>query len=1205
MRQLALFPLQNRKSAGFLIITLLHAMGTWGQTFSPPLRTLYHMECAVDRPGAWGRLEARRERLAQAARQHHAIALSVEWATAADSFVVVASRSAIEPGWNRLVLLQSLPDSTLGGSTVEWSRDGIPFAETGDVDSVWAAPASSGIWMEAHFQGQTRGVFLTLRESCAAPEPVPGPWPVSDADSPFWLGTFAGTIPITGDCFVHPSPDGVFDKPLIIVEGFDPGLSGENPEYGTGDMNWEVLWNCGEALIPNTESMPTLLDSLGMLGMDLVYLDFHQGTRAVGQQAALVQELIRRCRDHKVGDYPMVLVGASMGGLVARHSLRQMELAGESHCTGLFIALDSPFRGAYLPVGMQQAIAFLAEHDVQAAALAAALGSPAAQTLLLTGPAGPSPAFLELQTLLQTEGLPRESINLAVSNSDGSSPFPLEPGPLYQGVVNWLGWELAHMQINRSPGDPYHVASTPESHVLFDCDLPNGNWNGGNGLYLSATSLGPSDAPAWEAMPGSFSMHLASFRQAMEAAGLETVSSQDETLFIPARSALDLPLEGGEGLGACPFDAYHLEPAGVATRGHCDVTNHLDFLWEWLGQAWVHPEEGGAAGRHWGWQNPTRRTVPSWTLPSGAWGSIGSPVGNGFASPNAQPFEVETGVCADTIRILPGAELHLGDAQGLGLGRLRVRAGALLLLDSGATLHIHPGSSLILEAGAACIAEGAAIRISDGGELLTLAGSDLTFATSPQLQLNGTDARWRHAGMARVLTGQTLQIHSPNWPLGRMQWEGPQGRVLLSAGARWELSGDPSDGPSDSNIGMEFLAGSTARILGAGSTAQFQSTKIHWAPGAQWISEANLVGMDAQLEGSPAAQLITSGRFRWENGTIHRIYHSHEHASAASFQLRSCSVSKSDFHTQHSGVRVLNSTFQESCLRIENPSHANRLQGSQWSGGFVGQTAQVILQGSSASPMATAIHDCHFSSHPMGVEAHATPLELECNTFEQLGSAIACYHCPEMDLSPGGNLFEHNDIHLRLVMSDWPLLTGGNAWLSSNYALFYGSVNLTCPDQPSSWIAPASGETWAGSTPGVPWQAAPVQLSFAASPCTGGNSTLIVKDMNPGIHKTCHLPSPPLQAATPKDLARMKRAQIWPNPAGDEALISLPSHWNPSAEGCKATLFDLKGRALSNFEVPSSPYSIPLIPFPSGIYFLQMENERTRERLTLPLSIQR
>ena len=102
MKQLALFPLQDRKSLGFLIITLLHAMGTWGQTFSPPLRTLYHMECAVDGPGAWGRLEARRERLAQAARQHHAIALSVEWATAADSFVVVASRSAIEPGWNRL-----------------------------------------------------------------------------------------------------------------------------------------------------------------------------------------------------------------------------------------------------------------------------------------------------------------------------------------------------------------------------------------------------------------------------------------------------------------------------------------------------------------------------------------------------------------------------------------------------------------------------------------------------------------------------------------------------------------------------------------------------------------------------------------------------------------------------------------------------------------------------------------------------------------------------------------------------------------------------------------------------------------------------------------------------------------------------------------------------------------------------------------------
>lgn len=1210
MKEQRFFPGKNFRFSGMFALFILQVLGAMGQTSPPPLQELFRWERAAQATGAWSRLETRRERLNTAAKQHSAIALSVEWVGTADSCLVMASNFSVRPGWNRLALLNPEPDPLTGAGNVVWRCDGVPLSPSEDgLDSVWVEPTSGGVWVEAEFQGPAQGIFLTLRETCAAPEPVPGPWPASDGAFPFWLGTFAGTIPITGDCFVHHSPDGVFDKPLIIIEGFDPGLSGETPTYGTGDMNWEVLWNCGDALIPNTESMPTLLDSLGVLGMDLVYLDFHQGTRAVSQQAALVQELIRRCRDHKVGEFPMVLVGASMGGLVARHSLRQMELAGESHCTGLFIALDSPFRGAYLPIGMQQAIAFFAEHDVQAAALAAALGSPAAQTLLLTGPAGPSPAFLELQALMQSQGLPQEPMNLAVANSDGSSPFPLEPGPLYQGVVNWLGWELAHLQINRSPGDPYHTASTPEAHVLFDCDLPNGEWNGWNGLYLSATGMGPADAPAWEAMPGSYSMHLASFRQAMEAAGLETAQSQDATMFIPTRSALDLPVLGPEPLGASLFDAYHLEPAGIATRGHCDVTNHLDFLWEWLGQAWANPEEEGGAGRHWGWQNPTRRTVPSWTLPTGAWASIGSPMGNGFASPSAQPFEVETGVCADTIRIQAGAELHIGDAQGLGLGRLRVRAGALLLLDSGATLHIHPGSALILEAGATCIAEGAAIRVGNGGTLQTLAGSDLTFNSSPQLQLNGPDARWRHAGLARILAGETLQTHSPNAAMGRVQWEGPQGRVLLSQNARWELNGaSPGDGPNPENdgnpgTGMEILALSTARILGAGGVASFQSTAIQWQAGAQWFCESNLLGMDASLRGTSDAQLVTSGRFRWENGEVERVTHTHQHPSAASFLLRSSTVLKSHLHASQSGVRIINSNIQESAIDIENPSHAVRLQGSNWMGGMGGHPAQVSIHGSNAAPAATSIADCQFTSHSVGIEAIEQALELECNSFHQLGSAIVCAQCPSMDLSPGGNVFEHNDVHLRLMMSEWPLLTGGNAWLTCNNALFYGSVNLPCPNQPTSYLLTAVGENWAGSTSGVPWQVTPIQLSFAQSPCPGGNSNLMVKDLSPGIHKPCSGHTPPQQATSPKELKRPEEARIGPNPAFDQVQINLPKAWDPTSNPCSAHLLDLKGRWIQTFPIPDVTHNISLVQLGSGIYFLQLENGTTRERITLPLVI--
>ena len=48
-----------------------------------------------------------------------------------------------------------------------------------------------------------------------------------------------------------------------------------------------------------------------------------------------------------------VVVGESMGGLIARYALRTMEEDNEDHDTRLYVSLDSPHRGANIPLGVQ------------------------------------------------------------------------------------------------------------------------------------------------------------------------------------------------------------------------------------------------------------------------------------------------------------------------------------------------------------------------------------------------------------------------------------------------------------------------------------------------------------------------------------------------------------------------------------------------------------------------------------------------------------------------------------------------------------------------------------------------------------------------------------------------------------------------------------------------------------------------------------
>ncbi|PIW05424.1 MAG: hypothetical protein COW40_04975 [Cytophagales bacterium CG17_big_fil_post_rev_8_21_14_2_50_40_13] len=143
-------------------------------------------------------------------------------------------------------------------------------------------------------------------------------------------------------------------KPLIIVEGFDPtnlfnyinltrdGLQGLNIDLGT-DFLYETLQDN-----PNN--------------YDIVFLNFADGATFIQRNAFLLQQVIQWVNAEKAANSSTAknaVMGFSMGGLVARYALADMEDRNIDHQTGLYVSMDTPHQGANVPVGLQAAFRHL------------------------------------------------------------------------------------------------------------------------------------------------------------------------------------------------------------------------------------------------------------------------------------------------------------------------------------------------------------------------------------------------------------------------------------------------------------------------------------------------------------------------------------------------------------------------------------------------------------------------------------------------------------------------------------------------------------------------------------------------------------------------------------------------------------------------------------------------------------------------------
>jgi hypothetical protein len=286
--------------------------------------------------------------------------------------------------------------------------------------------------------------------------------------------------------------DGILDKPIFLVDGFDPGDSRNIAAIYAG-LNYGTNQN--------------LADFLRTQGFDIVLLNFPTYTRPntttvvdggvdfIQRNAFVLVSLINQINGQKVGNQKNVVIGPSMGGLISRYALRYMEMNNINHDTRLFISFDSPHQGANVPIGFQHLFNYLAYGPLGNVTVQPVVNglikSPAARQMLIdhleghlqTGslfefntasnsllPTGAPNYRTEFQNELNSMGFPLNTRNVSISNGAGNgannySPdfevmnYTLNITPTQRAIINLRFTPAANQtnQVSRFRGQQYVV----------------------------------------------------------------------------------------------------------------------------------------------------------------------------------------------------------------------------------------------------------------------------------------------------------------------------------------------------------------------------------------------------------------------------------------------------------------------------------------------------------------------------------------------------------------------------------------------------------------------------------------------------------------------------------------------------------------------------------------------------------------------------
>ncbi|MFI9245306.1 hypothetical protein ACIGXF_22605 [Streptomyces sp. NPDC053086] len=310
------------------------------------------------------------------------------------------------------------------------------------------------------------------------------------------------------------------ERPFIFADGFN---------YGLSDL--PGLWNHFNA--PYKKGKPGLLDQLLAAGLDVVLVGFEQRHTYIQANAGVVISAIQQAISERQGDAPLIVGGVSMGGMITRYALAEMEAHSMDHQTETYLSWDTPHNGAWIPLVLQQMAYFFESFPTgnpDAPKQADLIRSPAAQQLLW--------AWVEDAKYSGAVATSSELRKQFLAELQEYGQFPVRPRKL--GVSNGMG--------NGTGRD------LPPGETVFDWRLPlvaaasariqpdNGEHQPiGEMKALGQVRRGStSHVPALDGAPGG---SLASFGMIADALKAEIRQEHRSGCFVPAVSAVALDFD--------------------------------------------------------------------------------------------------------------------------------------------------------------------------------------------------------------------------------------------------------------------------------------------------------------------------------------------------------------------------------------------------------------------------------------------------------------------------------------------------------------------------------------------------------------------------------------------------------------------------------------------------------------------------------------
>jgi hypothetical protein len=141
-------------------------------------------------------------------------------------------------------------------------------------------------------------------------------------------------------------------KAIVAIEGIDP--LNECGDLELRNSRFKILFD-QRAVAPMRSSIISMYD--------IWIVNFKDGGAHISTNAQAIIQIVRRINTEYPYQGDIVLLGYSMGGVIARYALVKAEHDGSPLPVKTFISLDSPQQGAHINLSSQRVVRIISEKD--------------------------------------------------------------------------------------------------------------------------------------------------------------------------------------------------------------------------------------------------------------------------------------------------------------------------------------------------------------------------------------------------------------------------------------------------------------------------------------------------------------------------------------------------------------------------------------------------------------------------------------------------------------------------------------------------------------------------------------------------------------------------------------------------------------------------------------------------------------------------